>query len=109
MFFTCIVTFMAPFMMTIVTFQTERPVFLREQANKMYDVVPYYFAKTIAEIPVFTIIPLVFTAITYFMIGYNDSMEQFFKFVLTYMCNTLCAISLGYFMSSAFSHPDIAL
>ena len=78
MFFSCIVTFMAPFMMTVVTFQTERPVFLREQANKMYDVVPYYFAKTIAEIPVFTIIPLIFTAITYFLVGYNDNTTQFF-------------------------------
>ena len=95
--------------MTIVTFQTERPVFLREQANKMYDVVPYYFAKTIAEIPVFTIIPLIFTSITYYMVGYNDLTEQFFKFVLTYIGNMFCAISLGYFISSSFSHPDIAL
>ena len=109
MFFSCIVTFMAPFMMTVVTFQTERPVFLREQANKMYDVVPYYFAKTIAEIPVFTIIPMIFCAITYFLVGYNDITEQFFKFYLNYALNTLCAISLGYFVSSAFSHPDIAL
>ena len=45
---------------------------LREQANKMYDVLPYYFAKTIAEIPVFTIIPVIFTLVTYFMVGYND-------------------------------------
>ena len=75
----------------------------------MYDVVPYYFAKTIAEIPVFTIIPMIFCAITYFLVGYNDITEQFFKFYLTYALNTLCAISLGYFVSSAFSSPTIAL
>ena len=27
---------------TILTFQAERPVFLREQANKMYSVSAYY-------------------------------------------------------------------
>ena len=75
----------------------------------MYDVVPYYFAKLIAEIPVFTIIPVIFTAITYYMVGYNDIREQFFKFVLNYMMNTCCAISLGYFMSSSFSNQAIAL
>ena len=70
MFFTCVVTFMSPYMMTTMTFQGERPVFLREQANQMYDVVPYFLAKTIADLPAFIIVPFVFNAITYFAIGY---------------------------------------
>ena len=69
---------MAPFMMTTNTFQGERPVFLREQANKMYGVLPYFIAKILAELPVFIIVPLIFNAITYFSIGYNRIVEQFF-------------------------------
>ena len=75
MFFCSIITFMAPFMMTTTTFQGERPVFLREQANKMYNVLPYYVAKMLAELPVFVAVPLIFNAVTYFMIGFNKITE----------------------------------
>lgn len=75
MFFMCIATFMAPYMMTTNTFQGERPVFLREQANQMYDVVPYYLAKIIGDIPGFLIVPTIFCAITYFLMGFNDNVE----------------------------------
>lgn len=69
MFFMAIATFMPPYMMTNVTFQTERPVFLREQANKMYGVIPYYLAKLFSDVPGFLIVPTAFVAITYFAIG----------------------------------------
>ena len=69
MFFMCVATFMPSYMMTGLTFQIERPVFLREQANQMYGVVPYYLAKIVSDIPSFLIIPVVFTSITYFSIG----------------------------------------
>lgn len=41
----------------------------------MYDVVPYYIAKIAGDIPGFIIVPLVFTSITYFLMGFNDSVE----------------------------------
>ena len=80
MFFSCMCTFMAPMMMTVNVFQHERPVFLREQANKMYNVVPYYVAKLLSEIPIFIIVPLIFNLIFYFLVGFNKDVEQFFKF-----------------------------
>ena len=54
---------------TIITFQPERPVFLREQANNMYSVGIYYLAKTLIETPVLLLTPMVFAVITYFGIG----------------------------------------
>lgn len=42
---------MMALMGTIGLFQNERPVFLREQANKMYDVGIYFNAKTLTELP----------------------------------------------------------
>lgn len=36
---------------TILTFQGERGVFLREQANNMYSVGAYYWARVIIDIP----------------------------------------------------------
>lgn len=54
---------------TILTFQNERPVFLREQANKMYTVAAYYLAKIVIETPVLALTPMLFSVIVYFKIG----------------------------------------
>jgi ABC-type multidrug transport system permease subunit len=67
---------------TILTFQPERPVFLREQANKMYSVGTYYLAKTLIETPVLLLSPMVFTLIVYFGIGLTVTGFQFGFFYL---------------------------
>ena len=41
----------------------------------MYDVVPYYIAKILGDMPGFIIVPTVFCAITYFLIGFNNTVE----------------------------------
>jgi len=109
MFFMCITQFMGPYMMTTATFQNERPVFLREYANKMYTVFPYYVAKVLSDIPAFIISPLVFTLMTYFTIGFTISTLQFFGFYVSLAMCTLAAISFGYMISTAFSSPATAL
>ena len=109
MFFMGIATFMPPYMMTNLTFQVERPVFLREQANKMYDVLPYYMAKLLSDVPGFLIVPTIYTLIVYWAVGYTRSVEQFFSFALMSILNTLCALSLGYFISSSIPSPVAAL
>jgi len=56
-------------MSTILIFQDERPVFLREFSNQMYGVPAYYLAKVIVETPVMALRPLVNAIIVYFGIG----------------------------------------
>jgi ABC-type multidrug transport system permease subunit len=73
---------MGNMMGTIITFQPERPVFLREQANNMYSVGTYYLAKTIVETPVLLISPMVFCVIVYFGVGLTVTGFQFGYFYL---------------------------
>ena len=54
---------------TLLTFQEERPVFLREQANKMYSVPAYYLAKLLVEMPMQSFTPMVLAIIIYFKVG----------------------------------------
>lgn len=75
-------------MATIVIFQGERPVFLREQANKMYSVTSYYFAKIMADLPVLLLNPMIFTLIVYFGIGMTIEASKFFIFYATLMLLT---------------------
>ncbi len=71
---------------TIGLFQTERPVFLREQANNMYSVSAYFNAKTLTEVPLTTLTPLLYTIIVYFGMGFTVTAEQFFVFFFTLWC-----------------------
>ena len=95
--------------MTGVTFQTERPVFLREQANKMYDVVPYYLSKILSELPSFIVPPIIGTVITFFSFGFTREDGNFFKFALNAICTALCAISYGYLISTGVTNPEAAM
>jgi hypothetical protein len=50
-FFVVTDTVMNNLMETVTVFANERPVFLREQANKMYSVGSYFSAKSLADLP----------------------------------------------------------
>jgi ATP-binding cassette subfamily G (WHITE) protein 1 len=94
---------------TILIFQLERPIFLRELSNKMYVVSAYYLTKILAEIPVYFLSPLLMEIIVYFGIGLTVTAAKFFYFYLVMLLITLAASALGYFCSSIFTSPENAV
>ena len=75
----------------------------------MYDVVPYYLSKILSELPSFVVPPLIATVITFFAYGFTLTTENFFKFLLNSICNTLVAISYGYLISTGVTNPEAAM
>jgi len=75
----------------------------------MYDVLPYFVAKILSDCPGFIIVPLVFNLITFWLIGFESSVDQFLQFWLTFSMNTFAAVSLGYFVSCSIKNGMIAL
>lgn len=69
-FFAAVNFFMGNLFNAILVFQAERPVFLREQANKMYQVLPYFMAKTLMDTPMLVFTPILGFLVTYFSNGY---------------------------------------
>ena len=67
---------------TVLVFQNERPVFLREQANQLYDIKPYFATKNILELPVSLLVPLIILLLPYWSCGFVHSPEIFFKMYL---------------------------
>ncbi len=59
---------------SILVFIDERPLFLREQANRMYGVIPYYIAKDLIDLPLNIFIPLFFSFF-YFGMGTDVTMQ----------------------------------
>jgi len=74
-FFLCINTFMGNFFNTLIVFQLERPVFMREQSNKMYSVFAYFMAKNVAELPISLLNPLILCLMIYWSFGFQNSIE----------------------------------
>lgn len=81
-------------------------MFLREQANNMYDVSSYYLAKITVETPVLLVTPMIFAVIVYFKIGLMATASQFFYHYLILELLTQTAASFGYFMSSIFHSEE---
>ena len=57
-FFILVGQFMNWLFGSVLTFQLERAVFLREQANNMYSPYTYFMAKNIIETPVAVLSPM---------------------------------------------------
>ena len=77
-FFVIVGQLMGYYFGSILTFQLERPVFLREQANNLYSPLPYFISKNMVEFPVSLITPLVQLCVIFWGVG----MIHFFKVYL---------------------------
>jgi hypothetical protein len=75
LFFVCVNQIMMNMMATVTIFCDERPVFLREQANKMYGVGPYYMTKVMVDMPANFIFPMLLSLMLYWTIGLSNTVE----------------------------------
>jgi len=51
LFFITILNCLSSFLGSLYTFTAEKSIFLRERASNTYSVSPYYWAKSLAELP----------------------------------------------------------
>lgn len=66
MYFTATVQVMLNFLPTVIIFQSEKPIYVREKAGDMYSVWTYAFTKWIAEMPILTLLPFITCILIYF-------------------------------------------
>ncbi|XP_026668551.1 ABC transporter G family member 3-like [Ceratina calcarata] len=93
----------------INVFCTELPIFLREHQNGMYRTDVYFLCKTLAEAPIFIAVPLLFTIISYPMIGLYPGFDHFFitTGIVALVANV--STSFGYLISCISSNLFMAL
>lgn len=108
-YFLCVMQMFLNFLPTVIVFQGEKPVFMRERAGNMYDVWVYATTKMIAEIPIMLITPLILALMVYFAIGYQDKASEFFAFYFILLLMVQAATAMGYFLSSAFDSETAAV
>jgi ATP-binding cassette, subfamily G (WHITE), eye pigment precursor transporter len=61
----------------INVFCTELSVFMRESRAQLYRTDAYFLGKTLAELPLFLLVPFLFTAVVYPMVGLQPGIYHF--------------------------------
>jgi len=102
LFFVCIAQLSLYEFATVLEFQKERGVFIREHTSNMYGSGSYYASKLALELPLLLVLPLLENALTFWGIGYRD--DAFFKFYLVYLLTVQVGTSMGYFISCLFDN-----
>jgi ABC-type multidrug transport system permease subunit len=75
----------------------------------MYRVSSYFLGRMISEIPGIIFYPILFTSISYFIVGLNPAADRFFMFLFLIICTTFCMQSLGFLIASFSSNQQVAM
>ncbi|GAB9473842.1 hypothetical protein Gpo141_00010988 [Globisporangium polare] len=86
----------------------EIPLVLREHNGGLYNVLVWYFAKNLSELPFQLFFPIIFLVPCYFMVGFGNDAEVFFTFFLVICLLSSCATGLGYMVSCLAKRVDVA-
>lgn len=97
------------FFYPLQVFSAELPIFIRESRGRLYRTSTYFLGKTIAELPLFMAVPIIFTSIAYPMVGLREGFGYFVIAcgIVSLVANV--ATSFGYLISCASSSISMAL
>lgn len=86
---------MVKLLICLQVFNGELQIFLREHRNGMYRTDVYFLCKSIAEMPFFVLIPIIFTSICYYSIGLNPEITRYLIACGVIILTTNAATSFG--------------
>ncbi|XP_074855690.1 broad substrate specificity ATP-binding cassette transporter ABCG2-like [Carettochelys insculpta] len=90
-------------------FINERKLFIHESSRGYYRTSAYFLAKVFADLIPNRIIPLLmFSAISYFMMGLKQDAGSFFLYVLSLSLTNLAAVSMAFLVSASVNTFAIA-
>eukprot|EP01087_Luapelamoeba_hula_P015533 TRINITY_DN4653_c0_g1_i1.p1 TRINITY_DN4653_c0_g1~~TRINITY_DN4653_c0_g1_i1.p1 ORF type:complete len:711 (-),score=122.70 TRINITY_DN4653_c0_g1_i1:103-2235(-) len=96
-------------MTTIMLFEAEHLIYIKEHSASVYGTLLYFLAKNAAEFPFLVIFPTLFSCICYWMVGLQAEAENFFIFVAALCLITLVAAALSIAIRSAVDSMDTAM
>ncbi|KAG2442858.1 hypothetical protein HXX76_002937 [Chlamydomonas incerta] len=93
----------------LTVFGSEKPVFQREFGTRLYGLPAYFISRWLVELPSHILLPVLFSCICYFMIGYQATAAHFGWFALTMVLMDNSGAALGIFVSCLFNDLSVAL
>jgi len=108
-YFTTVLQMFLNFLPTVIVFQGEKPIYVRERDSGLYHVWVYATTKLMAEMPIMLFVPLLLNGLLYWTVGYDDRISRFAMMYLVLLMMVQAAAALGYFLSSVFNHETTAV
>jgi ATP-binding cassette subfamily G (WHITE) protein 2 len=81
------------------SFPLERALMIRERSSGTYYVSAYFLAKSMADMSVQSIAPIVYSLVVYPNVGFKEYERRFGGFLLFNLLNTLACVSMTTFIS----------
>ncbi|XP_061427106.1 broad substrate specificity ATP-binding cassette transporter ABCG2-like isoform X1 [Lethenteron reissneri] len=93
----------------IELFVREHKIFIHEYVSGYYRVSAYFFSKILSDlIPMRTIPGIIFSCVTFWMIGFQARVDKFFIYMLTVVMTAYGAVSLALAVSAGTSVVAVA-
>jgi ABC-type multidrug transport system ATPase subunit len=93
---------------SITTFQTDKPLFMREYASRKYGALLYYLVYNIVLVPFEVFWTVAFTASVYFVINLNCHAVNFFKCLTAMILTAFAGSTFGLFTSIVAPNVEVA-
>ena len=77
----------------------EKKLLIEDVNSNLYGVAPYTIARQIIDTIINLLIVLIYTLLTYFLVGLKETVENYFIFAGVYLSFTFCAMSIGLVIS----------
>ena len=93
---------------TVNLFPSERSIILRQRAAGNVAAFPYFFTKATAEMLWKLPFPILFSIVTYFLIGFQPTAERFFAFLAAVVLSFLTGMAVAMAVGAVSRAADIA-
>eukprot|EP01066_Platyproteum_vivax_P005976 Platyproteum_vivax@DN1835_c0_g1_i1.p1 len=93
---------------TLNSFPAEKGVIMKERFAKTYMVSAYFVARSLVDIAIMLVLPVLFFLPIYFFCGFPLTPSSYFGSMLTILLHALAAQSLGLVVSSLIHRFDLA-
>merc|ERR1712226_1733941 len=102
MFFMVANGVMSNLMGVLTAFGNERGAVLREHENGMYNLLPYFLARIMVDLPVKMLGASLFGTISYWSVGFQPSAEKYCVFISIHILLALSGNAMGLFLACNF-------
>lgn len=93
----------------LYVFPSERAIFFREQATRMYSPLAYYLSKNVTELVCCTLFPFLSTTIVFWLVGYNSVVTSWLLVCAFVMLVEATSQALGMVLSCAILNMGVVL
>merc|ERR1711907_63758 len=107
-FFTMVFWVMTGMFEALFAFPQERVVIQKERATASYRLSSYFMAMTVADLPVFLVMPLIYMTISYWMVVPTLGFVKYLCILLIALLSVMTGQAFGFLLGAAFDDITIA-